>query len=229
LSSQDEIILAQEQSVLRKDSSGKKIDGTLILTDRRLLFVEANKEENLTGEIGNRSATLRYAEVEDLNELPMGTYNLSIPLGSLISVSGSEGIFHTPELKVTWKEDSVTKSAEFTEDIIGGRKKDLKDWAKVIQSLKSGKITIQKLPNAPPSIETLEGKILHVLGDMQEKGTFEIEEEVETEFKLDLDIDQIEEACEKLASLGLVDKDPDSSGDVFYRKRSPLGEDDLSS
>jgi len=229
LSTQDEIILAQEQSVLRKDSSGKKVDGTLILTDRRLLFVGANKEENLTGEIGNRSATLRFADVEDLNEIPTQPYNLSIPLGSVISVSGSQGIFHTPELKVTWKENSATKNAEFTEDIIGGRKKDLKDWAKLIQSLNSGKITIQRPRNLPPGIDTLEGKILHVLGDMQEKGTFEIEEEVEKEFKLDLDIDQIEQSCEKLALLGLVDKDPDASGDVFYRKRSPLGEDDLSS
>jgi hypothetical protein len=229
LSSQDEIILAQEQSVLRRDSSGKKVDGTLILTDRRLLFVEANKEENLTGELGNRSATLRFADVEDLKELPSGPYNLSIPLDSITSVSGSEGIFHTPDLKVSWKSDSAVSSAEFTEDIIGGRKKDLKDWAKVIQSLKSGKIMIQRLSNPPPSTDSLEGKILHVLGDMQEKGTFEIEEEVETEFKLDLDIDQIEQACEKLASLGLVIKNPDSSGDVFYRKRSPLGEDDLSS
>ncbi len=215
--------------MLRKDSSGKKIDGTLILTDRRLLFVEANKEENLTGEVGNRSATLRFADVEDLKDLPSEQYNLSIPLDSVTSVSGSEGIFHTPELKVTWKTDSGVKSEEFTEDIIGGRKKDLKDWAKVIQSLKSGKIMIQRLPNPPPSIDSLEGKILHMLGDMQEKGTFEIEEEVESEFKLDLDIDLVEEACEKLASLGLVDKNPDSSGDVFYRKRSPLGEDDLSS
>ena len=147
----------------------------------------------------------------------------------MTSVSGSEGIFHTPELKVTWKTDSGVKSEEFTEDIIGGRKKDIKDWAKVIQSLKSGKIMIQRLPNPPPSIDSLEGKILHMLGDMQEKGTFEIEEEVESEFKLDIDIDLVEEACEKLASLGLVDKNPDSSGDVFYRKRSPLGEDEYSS
>ena len=88
---------------------------------------------------------------------------------------------------------------------------------------------IRRLTNLPPSIETLEGKILRVLGDMQDKGTFEIEEEVESEFKLDLDVDDVQKACEKLVLLGLVDKTPDASGDAFYRKRSPLGEDDLSS
>ena len=63
--------------MLRKDSSGKKINETLLLTDRRLLFVEANKEENLTGEVGNRSATLRFADVEDLKDLPSEPVTIS--------------------------------------------------------------------------------------------------------------------------------------------------------
>ncbi len=63
---------------------------------------------------------------------------------------------------------------------------------------------------------------------MQEKGVFEIEEETETQFKLDLDPDNVEAACEKLASMGFLDKTPDNSGEVFYRKISPLGDDDPS-
>ncbi len=46
---------------------------------------------------------------------------------------------------------------------------------------------------------------------------------------MDLDTDRVEAACKKLSSMGFVDETPDNSGETFYRKRSPLGEDDLSS
>jgi hypothetical protein len=66
---------------------------------------------------------------------------------------------------------------------------------------------------------------------MQDKGCFEIQGEVERQFKPEgeLDSDDIERACQELVSTGLVTVQGDPSGDNFYRKRSPLGEDDLSS
>jgi hypothetical protein len=232
---ENEIILAQEQDVQVKDNVPgklKDIVGTLVLTDKRLLFVEANREDEIdipVGRIKKRSTTVRYAEVDDLGEIASNPNNMSIPLNSIANVSGTEGIIHPPELKITWKSDGNQDRATFTEELIGGRKKDLKDWAKVIADLKAGKISIQRPTGQIPSIDTLEGKILHVLGDMQEKGLFGIEEETETEFKIDLDPDQVEAACEKLTASGFLDKTPDNSGEAFYRKRSPLGEDDLSS
>ncbi|MGH2637941.1 MAG: hypothetical protein ACRDF4_01430, partial [Rhabdochlamydiaceae bacterium] len=109
------------------------------------------------------------------------------------------------------------------------RKIDLKDWARVIDSLKAGTIKIE-YPKVPaPSSDTLEGKILYVLGDMQDKGMLEIEEQAEEYFKLELEPDDVETACKKLVSVGLVDAVDSESGDSFYRKRSPLGRDDLSS
>jgi len=230
-----EIILAQEEDVVVKDNipgKMKNIVGTLILTDQNLYFVEANKEDSLKfglGPVSKNSVTLRYADIEDLGEVNSDPNNIIIPLPSILKASGSEGIIHPPELKITWKASGGGEErAVFTEEIMGGRKKDLKDWAKTIQRLKEGRITIQR-PSAPaPGADSLEGKILHVMGDMQEKGIFEIEEESETEFKHDLDPDVVEAACEKLASMGFLDKIPDNSGETFYRKRSPLGEDDLS-
>jgi hypothetical protein len=41
---------------------------------------------------------------------------------------------------------------------------------------------------------------------MQEKGVFEIENKVEQNFGVDLDPDDVEAACEKLASAGFTDK-----------------------
>jgi hypothetical protein len=223
LSTSDEIILTQEQSATRKADSGEKIQGTLVLTDKRLLFVVANKEEDIG------AGTLRYADVDDLKNIPASPHNLSVTIASIERVSGSEGIIHTPELKIDWKENGELRHTEFFEEIFGGRKKDLRDWAKVIEGLRAGKISINRPRNPPPSMDTLEGKILNVLGDMQEKGVFEIEEEVETTFQIDSDPDQVEAACDKLVDEGLLDKTPDKSGDNFYRKRSPLSEDDLSS
>ena len=97
-------------------------------------------------------------------------------------------------------------------------------------SLKAGEIRLQ-LPSAPtPGVDSLEGKALYILNDMQEKGMFEIEEEVEDTFKVeDIDPDELVAACKKLASQGFLDVIKDPSGDDFYKKRSPLGEDDLSS
>ena len=48
-------------------------------------------------------------------------------------------------------------------------------------------------------------------------------------FKVDLDPDEVQAVCDKLATQGVIKRYPDSSGDVFYRRASPLGEDDLSS
>ncbi|MDA4129639.1 MAG: hypothetical protein OK457_02600 [Thaumarchaeota archaeon] len=223
MSSSDEIILAQEQGAVMKSDSGGKIQGTLVLTDRRLIFVSADKEE----EIG--TGRVRFADVEDLTNLPQSANNLSIPLSSIVQVSGSGGIIQPAMLKVSWSDNARERRAEFSEELFRGGKKDLRAWAKVIDGIKSGKTQISRPRTTPPSTDTLEGKILYVLGDMQEKGIFEIEEQVETTFKVDLDPDQVKPECDNLVNQGLVDVEPDPSGDNFYRKRSPLGEDDLSS
>jgi hypothetical protein len=236
LSQDSEIILAQEEDVLLKDNvpgTMKNLVGTLVLTDRRLLFVEADKEEEVNvgvSPVSGRYVTVRYADVEDLSEVSANPNNLSILLSSIQTATSSGGILRPPEVKVTWKASSgQLEHAVFSEELINDRKKNLKDWAKVIVGLNAGTI-IPKKPSAPvPGIDSLEGKILHVLGDMQEKGQFEIEEETENEFKIDLDPDQVEAASKKLFLMGFVDQTPDNSGEIFYRKRSPLGEDDLSS
>jgi hypothetical protein len=234
--SQDvEMILAEEEDVVLKDNvpgTMKNLVGTLLLTDRRLFFVEADKEdkENLPVGRGLFKITFRYADVHDLGEVSANPNNLSIPLNAIENVSGSQGIIHPPELKVSWKANSgQLERAVFTEELINDRKKDLKDWAKVITGLKDGTLKPRKPSSPPPSPDSLEAKIMHVMSDMQEKGVLEVEEETEKEFKLDLDPDQVETICEQLAQMGFLNKYPDKTGDSFYRMKSPLDEDDLSS
>ena len=78
------------------------------------------------------------------------------------------------------------------------------------------------LPRAPDR-DTLGGRILTVLADMQEKGLMTIEDEVEKRFGIDLDPDEVKTTCEELAGEGLL-KTQDGS---FFVKVSPLGSDDL--
>ncbi len=137
----------------------KNLVGTLILTDRMLLFVEADKEEEVNvgiSPVSGRYATVRYADVEDLSEVSANPNNLSISLSPIQTATGSGGILRPPELKVSWKASSgQLEHAMFSEELINYRKKSLKDWAKVINGLKDGSI-VPKKPSAPlPGIDSL--------------------------------------------------------------------------
>ncbi len=122
----------------------------------------------------------------------------------------------------------ATRATEFVQQISGAsRRKNLNDWAKVIEKLRAKQLKITPLPPAPGA-DTLEGRILGVLGDMQEKGLLTVENEVEERYKVDLDPDDVEAACERLVAAGLVLKPVPRYEDVYYRKASPLGADDLS-
>ena len=70
---------------------------------------------------------------------------------------------------------------------------------------------------------------MHVLADMQEKGLMEIEEAVEGEYGIDLDPDEEQAACDDLSSQHLLERSQARGGDAYYRRASPLGEDDYSS
>ncbi len=252
---QQEIILAQEQGVINKPKHlgiATDIQGTLVLTNKRLIFVSnsARSEElesgvsalgttedriakegaNLGVDFLGESAPHTYTDVDDLSKIPINDRNVFLPISSIVSLSGHKGIIGRPNLKVSWIDSSgETKNAEFQATLTERtRKKNLSDWADVIQKLRDGRILPSRPTNLPQSDST-EGRIYSIMGDMQTKGTLEIEEETEKEFAIELEPEEVEAACEKLVSMGLLDKIPDPSGDSFYKRRSPLGDDDLSS
>jgi len=213
---------------------GGELEGTLVLTNRQVIFVTTDeREDDLRISLGQRlglgKMRLFYSDVEDLKTIPREPGNLFIPLASISSVTGhgSRGGLERPSLEVKWAEGGNKVSGIFIEVITGrSRKRNLNDWAPVIERLKAGGQKLVSIPK-PPGVETLEGKIMLILADMQRKGLFTIEDEVETAFKVKLDPDDVQTACEALASRGLVKCEPDSSGDMFFRKLSPLGDDDL--
>lgn len=234
-------MLAQEQAVIRRGPGirkgveaafglGGETEGTLVLTDRRLVYVHGNEKEE-TMRIGGFSAKrLFFSDVESLSSMPLDSESVEISISKLVRVVGHHGEAIAPKLEVTWTDgQGAARATEFVQQISGAsRRKNLNDWAKVIEKLRVKQLKITPLP-PPPGGDTLDGRILGILGDMQEKGLLTIENEVEERYKVDLDPDDVEAACERLIAAGLILKPMPRYEDVYYRKASPLGPDDLSS
>ena len=235
----EEVMLAQEQAVINRGTGvrqeaetafgfGKETEGTLVLTDRRLVYVHG-KEKETDIRIGALSKKrLIFSDVESLNSMPLDSQSFAVPISRIVSVVGHHKEAIAPKLEVRWTDErGKAMSTEFVQQITGGsRRKNLNDWAKVVERLKAGQQKIKALPRSPAA-DTLEGKIIGTLGDMQEKGLFTIEGEVEEGYGIQLEPDDVEAACERLAAKGLVIKTGTPGEAQFYRKASPLGDDDL--
>lgn len=233
-------MLAEEQAVIRRGPGirkeveaafgfGGETEGTLVLTDRRLVYIHEGREQQESVRIGLMSAKrLRFSDVQALNSMTLGSGSVEIPLSRIVGVAGHHEEATAPKLEVSWTgKDGEGMRTEFVQQVTGGsRRKNLNDWAKVIQRLKAGQIKLARLP-PHPGAETLEGRILGVLGDMQQKGVFTIESEVEARYKLELDPDDVGSACARLSTSGLVRKFSPPGEDESYSLVSPLGEDDL--
>ncbi len=240
----EEIILAEEEAVINRGVGiiqevksdldvGRQTEGNLVLTNLRLVYVHgAGKEVDIpVGTIDPFETLGRkrlfVSDVEDLDDIPSDPANITIRISSMAWVKGHHTPGLAPKLEVRWNEGGMVKVTEFVEQETGrSRRRNLNDWAPVIGRLKEGKQTITMLPR-PPDGDTLEGRILLNLADMQEKGVLTIEGELEKKFNLDLDPDQVTEACGRLASQGLINRTTSNQEGPFYVKVSPLGEDDL--
>jgi len=228
-STADETMLAQEQGVRMRKSGereelkgglGGELEGTLVLTNLRLIFVSTNESQDNV-----KLMRLVFSDVKDLGSIPKTGGNLFIPLSSITSVKGHFGRLERPSLEVKWQD--VEQGRVFVERLSGrGRRRNLNDWASVIERLKAGSQKFIQLPKVPLA-DTLDGKIMLILADMQRKGVFEIEQEVKDQFKTRLDPDDVQGACKRLAQSGLLEEIADPSGDAYYRKRSPLGDEAL--
>ena len=211
---------------LEADFGFGEVEGTLVLTDRRLIFV-CTDEKSVELPVGIFEANFVFSEVKGIDQIPQRPPNIFIPIPSIESVRPHGGRLERPGFELDW-EDNGTKRSFLIVQAEERRGKGLKDWAPIIDNLKAGRQKLVAIPE-PPSTATLAGKIVRVLSDMQEKGVLEVEEEVEDQFKVELDPDEVQTTCDMLASQGIVRRHPDPSGDIFYRRASPLGEDDLSS
>jgi hypothetical protein len=242
--SSDEIILAEEEAVInhgvgiRQEAEsdmdvGKQTEGNLVLTNLRLVYAHgAEKEVDIpVGNIDPFSTLgkkkLIISDVEELDDIPSDPFNIFIRISTITSVKGHHRPGFAPKLELKWTDRGVEKATEFVEQETGrSRRRNLNDWVPIIERLRTGSQKITILPPAPDR-DSLEGRILLVLDDMQEKGLFTIESEVEGKYKIDIEPDQVQAACEKLVSQGQIRRTTPTSEDPFYVKVSPLGEDDM--
>jgi len=240
----DEIILAEEEAVInhgvgiRQEAEsdldvGKQTEGNLVLTNLRLVYAHGAETEvdipvgNITPFDTLGTKRLFTSDVTELDDIPSDPFNIVIRISTITSVKGHHTPGFAPRLELRWTAEGVEKRTEFIEQETGrSRKRNLNDWAPIIERLRTGKQKITILPPAPDR-GTLEGRILLVLDDMQEKGLVTIESEVEGKYKTDLEPDQVQAACEKLVSQGLIRRTTPSSEEPFYVNVSPLGEDDM--
>jgi len=230
--------LAQEQGVVMRESGrakelegrlGGELEGTLLLTNRRLIFVCTHEKKDELKTAPFAKMPLVYSDVESLASIPASGDNLFIEISSISTVKGHTGHVTKPSLEVKWQEGAKEKGRVFIELLSGrSRRRNLNDWARVIERLKTGAQKLVQLPK-PPATDTLDGKVFRALADMQRKGIFEVKEEVEKQFDSKLDPDEVQAACDRLSNSGLLKKIPDPSGDNYYQKCSPLGEDELNS
>jgi hypothetical protein len=238
-----EFILAQEQGTIMRRAGAKKelesefgaggeTEGTLVLTNRRLMFVTTDEREEDLPEPSLlnpfEKERVFFSEVEDIDSIPHDPRNLFIQLESITSAAGRNPELERPHLQIAWTSGEGSKTSLFIETLTGrSRKKNLNDWAAVIERLKAGTQKLVRLPKAPGA-ETLEGRVLLVMGDMQERGPFAIKAAIEDALKVEVEEDDVESACDRLVTAGLLLSGSDSSGETFYHKASPLGTDDLS-
>jgi hypothetical protein len=239
LSSPDEQILAQEEAVINRpsgvrgevqtafDIAGEETEGTLILTNSRLLYVHGGEvEEDIPVGVASMRKTF-FADVEDLKDIAPDLNNLSIELSSVTKVVGHHAPAMSPKLEVTWTRGGTTRTNEFVQQATGGsRKKNLNDWAPVIERLKAGTEAVA-VRGESPDAGTLDDKVLQALGDMQEKGLLTLESELETRYKVDLEPEDVDAACQRLVAKGLVKSTGAKDEPPFYQKVSPLGSDNL--
>jgi hypothetical protein len=240
-SAPDEIILAQEQGVINHgvgmvqemeaaiEEAKNESEGTLLLTNENLVYVKGNIVEKMPEAIGGLSSlskSIVYADIDDISQAKSDPSSIWIPINAIVSATGHKRIAQSPKLQVTWN-DGTKKQTEFIEQVTGGsRRKNLNDWAPVIMKLKEGKQQFKLLP-AAPSDDTVEGKVFRVMSDYDERGPLTIELEVEKRYGVDLELEEVSEACDKLLKLGLIETISAKNEEPFYAKVSPLGPDSL--
>ena len=189
-----ESFLAQEQgAIMRMAGERKELEaefgigekqGTLVLTNKRLIFVcthDIREDVVLSPFMGLK---LLYSEVgEVMKKVEKAPPNLFISLEDIITVKGRKGgLEGRPSLEVEWNDHGSKRNYVFTE--VSHRAQNLNDWTQIVENLKSGKQKLVALPAVPP-IDTLEGKIMHVLADLQEKGVLTIEGSIRETFNVD--------------------------------------------
>lgn len=203
-----EFVLKGMDSVVCRNSRSVQ-EGALVLTNRRLAFVQ-----NET--LGDDSGAQKILQKRDL---------FSIPLNQVVTVSGNRGIIR-PSIKVVWHSlpgDPTSTKTEFTQKngprSLEEARNGIDQWVQLIEkAATSDEVEPPKMNEGlEPNVDSGELKlhVLEELEDMQWKGFFQIEKDIEEKYGGSINPDSLEATCDRLVKEKLIEQDKYGH---FFRK-----------
>ena len=181
--------------------------------------------------------TIYFSEIYDASEIPQDIWlstsgSISFSLEDIDSATSEKRLLHKPTLKVVSNatDNRQPSIAEFQEQITGKRDCQLDEWAPLILKVKSGVLNDKihlalRLTSLYPSVQTLEGKVFYILGDLQRKNAYEISSQIEEKFNEHVSLQDVEIVCLNLSKQGWIDEMfRDYSLPLLYCRNSPLVE-----
>jgi hypothetical protein len=206
-------MVRSQDNVIRK--TGKTVqEGTLLLTNRRLVFATGNSVQE-----------------SDVKKILQDRNVFAIPLDQIANVSGNRGLLR-PSLNVMWHDPpgdpSLTKT-EFLQKYRPANIDDLRnainEWGPLIERAATSDIG-EEVQSEKPKIEVpkidddqLKSRVLEELGDKQWKGFFQIERDLDEKYGTSTDPDALESCLTKLVKEKLLEQD--KHGEFF--RRIPTG------
>jgi hypothetical protein len=190
--------LRTKEHIICKNSVGL-LEGTLFLTYRRLVFVPGQEFE----------------EGEDFQKLIEKSDVISIPLDQIVTVLGNRGILKQ-SLNVVWHDPPNTPSTTKTDFHQKNRPRNMEEaqnaineWVSQIEAaaLPEGKAELTTLEDSSLKWDQLDTKVLQSLGDMNWKGFFQLERQLEETYGGNLDPDELESCCARLVKEKLIEQD----------------------
>ncbi len=193
----ENVVRTQENVICR--NSLTILEGTLFLTNRRLVFVAGQEKP----------------EDEDIQKMLDRPDALSIPLDQVVTAAGNRGILRQ-SLNVVWHNPADSPSTTKTEFLQKNRPRNLaeaqnaiNEWVLQIEdaAVSEVKTEQEEMVQSSPSWDQLDSKVLESLGDMKWKGFFQLERDLEETYGASLDPDDLEASCIRLAKEKLIQQD----------------------
>jgi len=199
----EEVVLESQPAVMSRSPKGT-LQGTLILTRKRIALVSPVDAQKLSSEL---DPILRKAP-------------LVIPIDSVDSVSGQRGILRT-SLVIDWHNPPGSASTIRTEFLQRARppsakEKALNEWAPLIEKQVWGEPAEES--SGSTDLNELESRVLEMFTTPGWVGYFQLSRELEEKYETSLDPDDLDKVLEKLVREKILEKEKIGE---FFRKVPP--------